>query len=173
MQRGRAARNPRDIHKAPINLLSAQPRKRKGIPTLCLQFVRLANGTGHEADMAWQVLAAAAVVARRPRMLTPRQFTAFTLAYVHEMSVCEIATSLGTTHRGVIRTLERIVERLEDSVIAEVFSPAEASAFGLRASAQPGVRIKKENISLSGWRVDTCVRVIRALGQFSLTTRGN
>lgn len=97
--RDHAARNPREIHRAPINLPPVKAPKQKGIPTLCLRFVLLAAGTGHEADMDLGVLAAATDAAHDLKVLRAEQHHAFSLAYVHEWSRDTIAPLLGTTPR--------------------------------------------------------------------------
>ena len=166
-----AARNPREIQRAPINLPPVSRPKRTGIPVLCPRIVRLADGTGHEAVMAHCVLAAAAVLARRPKILQPRQFKAFTVAYVYELSISEVIATLGATSRGATDTLWRVSRRIEAVLVTEIESRLEPGATALlrRLGAGRGIRNAE---ALSAGHVSACAHVAEILRVFSAATHG-
>jgi len=94
--------------------------RRRGIPQLCPQIVRFAADTDYAARILVAVRAACAVLVRTPGQFSPRQFAAFTLAHIHRYPRTELSAFLGTTQKGVTRTLERIGDRLERSLMARI-----------------------------------------------------
>ena len=159
------ARSPRTIHKAPINVPPAKPPKRKGIPTLCLRIVRLASGTGHEVEMALHVRAAATVVARDTKALLPRQYRAFSLAYVHEKPIDEVALLLGTTPGAATQRLHAIANKLERALVESLAPDLDAASMGMRAE-QSDQAAKTNQRVLSAYRETACVEVLETLARF-------
>lgn len=160
--RQQANRNPRAIHRAPTNLLPVTPPKRKGIPVLCLRFVRLAHGTEHEADMARHIRAAVAVVARDTKALLPRQNRAFSLAYVHEKPIDEVAFLLSATPGAATQRLQVIANKLERALVESLAPDLDASSMAiLREQSDQAAKTNQKPLS-PAW-AKACASVLAAL----------
>lgn len=103
---------------------AGRPKCPKGVPRLCRRLWLLGAGTRYERRLETLILGAASILAREPKVLFPRQFRLFVLAYIDDCDADQIARRLGVTPRAVTDRLNRVSRRLEARLMAFIAARA-------------------------------------------------